>query len=344
MIIFLLYGCLSDKNDAQVEFLQQVVNENITTGYRTVYEQTQYLSEQIDAYCVAPNNDLTHLRSVWWSTRESFKHLDYTQFGPYFEPPERAGPQLDFWPVRSSSIDDVLVSDLNLDATIFHSYGASIKGFPALEYLLFAPIDTSTSRYCEYIQTIGKDLIFQSNIVYNYWNPLDGDYLNKRLSPDGARVTKDSLNDVRAELVNQIGHTLADIRSLKLQKPMGLQVGSPQPDLLESRYSARSLMDIHDNIMGITRLFLGSTTTPGLVNDPTLEGIDFSSEFEIRSNRIIQHTLQLHQSGSLEETILIEPEQIELLSDEIGYLQQLVQEDIILAMSLWLTFNDSDGD
>jgi predicted lipoprotein len=344
MMILLLYGCLSDQNEAHVEFLQKLVNENITKGYLKVYEETQVLDEQIKDYCIQPTNDLTQLQSVWWSTRESFKQLDYAQFGPYFEPPERAGPQLDFWPLRSSSIDDVLLGDLNLEESVFHSYGASIKGFPALEYLLFGSVDTNSARYCEYIQAIGNDLVFQSNILYNYWNPSDGEYLNKRLSPDGSNVTTDSINDVRAELVNQIGHTLADIRTLKLQKPMGLQVGSPQPDLLESRYSARSLMDIHDNIIGIKRLFLGLDTTLGLVHDPTLEGIDFSSEFETRADQCLTHILQLHQSGSLEETILIEPEQVEILSDEIGYLQQLVQEDIILAMSLWLTFNDSDGD
>ena len=254
MMILLLYGCLSDQNEAHVEFLQKLVNENITKGYLKVYEETQVLDEQIKDYCIQPTNDLTQLQSVWWSTRESFKQLDYAQFGPYFEPPERAGPQLDFWPLRSSSIDDVLLGDLNLEESVFHSYGASIKGFPALEYLLFGSVDTNSARYCEYIQAIGNDLVFQSNILYNYWNPSDGEYLNKRLSPDGSNVTTDSINDVRAELV------------------------------------------------------------------------------------------QLHQSGSLEETILIEPEQVEILSDEIGYLQQLVQEDIILAMSLWLTFNDSDGD
>ena len=44
------------------------------------------------------------------------------------------------------------------------------------------------------------------------------------------------------------------------------------------------------------------------------------------------------------ESMLIDPSSIDELSTRLAFLQEHIQEDILLALSLWLTFNDADGD
>ena len=41
--------------------------------------------------------------------------------------------------------------------------------------------------------------------------------------------------------------------------------------------------------------------------------------------------------------MLIDPSSIEELSTRLAFLQEHIQEDVLLALSLWLTFNDADG-
>ena len=48
--------------------------------------------------------------------------------------------------------------------------------------------------------------------------------------------------------------------------------------------------------------------------------------------------------GSLEDSMLIDPSSIEELSTRLAFLQEHIQEDVLLALFIWLTFNDADGD
>jgi predicted lipoprotein len=144
-------------------------------------------------------------------------------------------------------------------------------------------------------------------------------------------------------LVNQLGHSIADIRTLKLQKPIGESIGSPQFENMESRFSHRSLMDIHDNIVGIQTVFNGNNSN-GLVKYTQANNMELAEEFNNRSQHCIELIQTMNQQGTLEEAILIDTQQIGILSDSLGYLQQFIQEDMLMSLSLWLTFNDSDGD
>lgn len=69
-----------------------------------------------------------------------------------------------------------------------------------------------------------------------------------------------------------------------------------------------------------------------------------TDEFDLYLLESLQAIDALDTQGSLENAMIIDPNGVKDLSERLGFLQLHIQEDILLALSLWTTFNDADGD
>ena len=76
---------------------------------------------------------------AWWRAQGAWKRSEVFAFGPYREFPLRLGPQIDFWPARTEQVEELIAGDAELSAEALSSLGASARGMPVVEYLLYAP-------------------------------------------------------------------------------------------------------------------------------------------------------------------------------------------------------------
>jgi predicted lipoprotein len=290
-------------------------------------------------------------QDAWWAARSPWKRSDVFAFGPYSELPERFGPKLDFWPGRPDTVLEVLDSDGALDADGLALLGAPAKGFTALEYLLFEPeLDlveafASVPRRGEYAVALAADLGWQARALADAWAPDGGNFLAELVDGGRGSTRYPTLNAALGEVVNRIGYTLENDRLEKLGPPLGDTAdGTPQPELVESPWSGRSLEDLRDNLRGIELLFRGDSSLGVLsLNDYLrFRGRNLLPQFD---HHFATAVAALDAVGApLGQAVVDSPNDVRKLMTALQSLQRFFQADVINALSLTVGFNDNDGD
>lgn len=290
------------------------------------------------------DEDLSRVQQAWREARRPWKETEVFKFGPVVDEPLRYGPKIDFWPARPDSVDAVLAGTESIDPD---GLGAAAKGLPAVEYLLFATgardgFRESARRY-EYLEVLIDDLIAQSQALADAWDPEGGDYQRELVEAGRGSSTYDTLSMALSEVVNRMGFTVENIRADKLGAGIAPD-GTPQPEKLESRFSARSISDIRDNLRGIELLFFGDPEAGVLALDDYLQHRGFRlagrMRVELDGSRAALARINLPLSVAIEEN----QDLVRAAIDRLAGLQRLIQVDVIGALSLNVRFNDNDGD
>ncbi|MBX2799646.1 MAG: imelysin family protein [Myxococcales bacterium] len=317
-----------------------------TSHYATFAERALTMSEATDALCADPTaTTLEAARQAWWSTREPWKRAELVKFGPTEEFPERLGPKLDFWPVSEEAVEELVASTDPVAAADFGRQGASRRGLPVVEYLLWSGGEdtlaglTATPRRCDAAAGAATDVASSASTLLTTWQT---PWTGRLTAPaDDPSDTYDTEQDVLDEWVNRMAFTVENIRLTKLGKPLGDGTG-PQLDALESRFSGRSLQDARDALDGVAHAWRGGVDEAGngvedLVTDPALTE-EVSSLIEIASTRLGE------VPEPLSTTLTVEPEVVQRAQDALRILQVAIQVDLAQELSVTVTFNDNDGD
>jgi len=270
--------------------------------------------------------------------------MEVFAFGPFQDEPLRLGPKIDFWPVRTDAIEQLLQGMQPLERD---TLGAPQRGLPAIEYILFRP-DAATilsdgSRACEYLEFLADDLLHHAEDMRTAWDPTGQNFLGELISPTGASFS--DRHAALSEVANRMAFTIEDIRADKLGAPLGETTGgSPLPDNVESRFSARSIGDIRDNLLGIEWLYFGTGVdgSVGLSFYSKERGQDFDAAFaaHLRDARVALDAIP----EPLTEAVSTSPAKVAAAIETLAAFQRLLQVDIIGALALTPRFNDNDGD
>ncbi|MGC6508835.1 MAG: imelysin family protein [Myxococcota bacterium] len=340
-MIFLFLSCTY--TDLYETVLHSLGDTVFLPNYSNVSIRSGELEKEIVSYCESPETyPLDSVQMAWRHAREPWKKMEFLNIGPFKEP-NRLGYQIDFWPVRVETLEEVLYGQETLSNDTILDFPAATKGFPAIEWLIFSEIDRSRPRFCQFLEATAYDLHYHTTELYNAWRPEEGNYLS-HLTEAGEGKDYQTAKDAMTEIVNKLGHSIANIRALKLVKPLGDAQGIVQSELLESRYSQDSLRDIRSNLKGIANVYYGMESGLGVKNLIPVDKIHITNDFELYLSESLEAIDALDTRGSLEETMLIDPSGVDYLSARLEALQSFIQIDLLLALSFLSTFNDSDGD
>ena len=310
--------------------------------------ELQRLSAEL---CAVPSTQsLEAAQSAWWALRAPWKWAEVFAFGPYLEP-VRIGPMIDFWPARPDSVNEVLAGTEALTPEFAAALGASAKGLPALEYLLYEPgVDLiaayqTTPRRCEYLLAIAAELTARLRELRAAWDPAAGGYLNELLRAGRGSSVYDTLRMALADMVVRMAATVELARLDKLGRPNGATTGGiPQPDKVESPFSGRSLEDIRDNLRGLEFLYFGDEAN-GTV------GLDWylRSRGKFLGRRLRQRFDDSYAAldavpEPLIEAVAGDPASVDAAIATLGELQAAFQVEIAGALSLSVGFTGNDGD
>lgn len=341
-IPFLLTACAGtpDPATANPEPLE-ALSQHVADTYALFADRTDRLERATASFCVALSPEtLAESQAAWWEAREPWKRSEIVNFGPVVEYPERLGPQIDDQPINERAIEDLVEETEPLD---FGAMGSATRGFPVLEYLLWSDGSlealAESPRRCQLLSGGAADLHGNAARLLDVWQR---DWQAQVAGQDASEgVLWASPQEVVDEWVNRMAFTVENIRVTKLGKPAGDKAGGePQPDTLESRLSARSLMDARDALQGVSDVWSGREGQPGLsglVGDAELIA-RLSASLETASQRLAA------VPETLEQTIQSQPEQVAQAQAPLQELQVLIQVELAQELNVTITFNDNDGD
>jgi len=345
-------GCAAEgSGDTRRELLESWSLELIIPAYADLEARSQALASSLDALCSAPAQPaLDAARTAWSAAREPLKRAEVFNFGPYSRPEFRIGPQLDSWPARPDTVEELLAGTGPVDAATVATLGVWHKGLPVIEYLLYpqnadASAQLADPRRCEYLESVGTELVARAGELRLAWAPEGSDFAGQLSGAGRTSAAFRSLRDAFSEVVNRMGFTVENVRRDKLGAPLGTGAGgTPQPDAAESRFSGRSIRDILDNLVGLELLYFGdpSRNLAGLQRYASERGQNFDAQMTAALSASRAALLEIDMP--LTAAVASEPDRVQAASDRLGELQSLLQVDMISALGLTLSFNDNDGD
>lgn len=306
-------------------------------------DEAAALPPAVRAACAAPSPDLdAAVDMAWRHTHNEWSVTAAFVIGPVVEQMQ-VGP-LDFWPVRSDTVDDaVAAAPAAVDAAYVDSRGTSAKGLPALEYLLYADPAALTGTRCSYAAALADDIVERTAAIADAW-PAQAEAF-KSAGDSGSPYT--STQAAVDALVNATIENLYAMVKSKLDRPLGNLTGSPvDVSLVESRYSDNSLTDLRCNLDGFALVYLGADLKSG--GAPGLGALvaDRDPELDVRI------TDQLQIAGDalaaipppLSRALADDPSLVQTARDEIDTLRRYIKLDVAQLLNVTLSISDNDGD
>lgn len=346
LICTALAGCEELVNPRR-EALESLTSHAVLPLLEDFEQKSEALAESAQALCDFPEADrLEAARDAWKAARAPWKQSEVLSFGPHTLSPWRLAPQIDFWPTRVDDIEAVLNGEVALTGDeALSEVGASGRGFSAVEYLLFASDEPSAfgegERRCDYLIAASADLHARARELHEAWR----DEFAAELT-DQAGEHYANLDEAFGELVNNLAFTVEVVRDDKLGRPLGRKTDDvPQPELVESRFSQRSIADSIDVLRGIESIFEGS------YGDAQGKGLLFVLH---ERHRDLDGQLALHMDNAkdaleaidapLDAAVVDDPEAVAAAMAALRKLLVFFQVDVAQALGVTVTFGGADGD
>jgi predicted lipoprotein len=309
------------------------------------------LSREADAFCADPDDaGRARVREAWDAARASWEQAEVLSFGPQTLSPWRLSSQLDFWPARPDSVEELLAGDMDLSSPdALEHVGAATKGLPVLEYVLYGDGTsadalggaTPEERRCQYLRALGVDLHARASDLLEVWETEFAADLTLEEGPG----RYESVNQAFGEVVNNLAFTVEVARDEKLGRPLGSSAREPKPEAVASRFSDRSIDDLRDNLRGIEAVFTGAygeQRGPGvsaLLGDrEQVEQAVFDTHLQLAYDAL--DGIQL----PLREAVVDERSHVTAAMDALRELLIYLQVDLTQSLTVTVTFGGADGD
>lgn len=355
-----LVGCSAPVEDdtAQRAVVRDLANLVMLPWQSEVAVGAATVKTTIAAFCDAPTDtNLNAAQAAWRAARVPWKQAEMLRFGPAED--LRIGSAIDFWPVRPDSIE-LAISSAPEPITAEHiaSLGTSSKGMPALEYLLFDPtggnatilvslggMDTAATRRCAYARALGEAFAIDAAALEAAWSPTGGGFVDQVANAGTGSTTFTSGQNAVARVVNLLNASLQATNENKLGGPLGLNTGSPDALLVESRFSDHSIADLLDNLHGVEDVYLGRH------GDKSGQGLTVL--VSARSSAIdtaVKQALAEAQAkvsaipSPLRTSVTDHPDSVTAAHAAIRALRIRLSTDVASVLGVSILLNDNDGD
>lgn len=326
-----------------------LVQDVAVPRHLALVESTTALATALDV-CAAPTADaIAAAQTAWRRSARDWAALEPFGYGPAME--QHIDADLWFWPTRTDAIDELVASDVVLDAALVDGLGAASKGLPAIEAQLFDatggdvaarfdPADPAGARRCTLVHELAVDAAEQADTLATAWQESFAGTLS---TPGGDNELYPDESAALGELANGVFAMLQVIDDAKLSKPFGAKAGgTPQPELVEAPHADASLDQIAANLATVRALYVGEGDGLGLDDlvlarapmlDATIvDGLD-DADAKIAA---IPPPLRTAISGARPG--------VQAGIDAIKVLRRAFTTDLAQQLGITVTLSDNDGD
>lgn len=314
---------------------------DIATGYAELVSDSGALQQQANRFCPAGDNgnaggaDDVDLQQAWLQAFQAWQRVRFVDFGPIEK--DNMAWQMQFWPDSKNLIarktDIWLKGEQSINGVSIAADGVAVKGFPALEYILFDPRVTESKRAlpadrsCMLLQAISSHLHSNAVSLQTDWVHFEQHFLSR---PEYAQTT------VKAAM-----HALDIIQQKRLAAPMGLDDnGRRNPYIADAWRSESSLAAIKATLTGLQLYFLPAFAE--LMQEHELEPL--AAQFRAQ----LSATVERLDGMPAAMAPLLETDEgyrsLQLLYIDVDRLATLLNGTIANELGIIRGFNSSDGD
>lgn len=310
----------------------------IAGGYEALADSSRNLEQAADRFCAAPSanpHERARLESAWADAFFDWQRVRFVDFGPVKQ--DSLSWQLQFWPDPKNLVGKKVRArfdgDQPISAESIAADSVAIKGFPAVEYLLFdeqfeqSPNALPASRSCALLTAITAHIRDNSDRLVADW---------ARFRPHFVEQDRYADDTVRAAM-----HALELMKDRRLGAPMGAAgKGRRNPYLSDAWRSGQSMTALKTSLEGIRDMFL-----PGLaLRLDSEQGQTLYQRFSRQLAAAIERLDSLSHDISplLDDTAGYR--QLQLLLLDIERLNTQLSGSIAPELGVVKGFNSSDGD
>ncbi|WP_048305584.1 imelysin family protein [Halomonas sp. PR-M31] len=297
--------------------------------YQALQNESTALADTLQEGCQNPDT----IRDAWLAAYKAWQRVRYVDFGP-IEQRSRAW-QLQFWPDRKNliarKVDAWLKAPNPPTPEQVAADSVALKGFPALEYLLFESengneVPLESPQGCALAGAIGQHLATTTQALNQDWQAFEEHYL----STEGYTETT----------VESALHGLQILDDKRLAEPMGLRGKSRNGYLADAWRSSESIALIAASLAGLEQSFLPGAQA--LLQQESEAELGQELEETLSETRALAESLPSGLAPALEDEQAYKG--LQRLYVQVEQLRQLMEYKIAPALDIKQGFNSSDGD
>lgn len=256
-----------DSNPGAVTVLEHTATHVIARNYARLADATDRLAGQLAALEERPvAENVIAARAAWRAARADWETGEAHLFGPVDT--DGHDPAMDSWPIDLRELAGLIDGDAPLDAAAVGGLDGDVKGFHAIEYLLWQqPVaegresaETAAARLADaprqraLLASLGADLDDHAAAMAAAWQGDDGHA--RQLAAAGTPDSRlyPAVRGALQELAEGMDAIADELAAAKLGEPLE----SGRPDGVESPYARNTRADMRHNVVGIRNLWLGS--------------------------------------------------------------------------------------
>ena len=270
----------TEKSQAELEtqVIQNITENVIVATYANLRDETKELARLAEVLRLNPTaENLEAVQKKWKEARIPWESTEGFLFGPV----DSLGvdPAIDSWPLSKVDLDLILTERPQITADFVRGLGTDVQGFHTAEYLIFGDgevtntktISEMTAAQLSYLTAATVVLAEQTEKLYQAWtvrhDPSVATSLPYRaylLNPNLDNDFYPSRKAVLQEFVQGLIKIAVEVGKGKLSDPLGGDLSSADPSLVESQFSWNSLTDFQNNMMSIRNVYMGGYRTAGV--------------------------------------------------------------------------------
>ncbi len=286
---------VADKTQADLEtkVIQSITENVVVATYVHLRDETKELARLAKVLVANPTDEnLKAVQTKWKEARVPWESTEGFLFGPV----DSLGvdPAIDSWPLSKVDLDLILKERPNITADFVRGLGTDVQGFHTAEYLIFGdgevtntkPVSEMTEAQFNYLIAVTAVLAEQTEKLHQSWTvrhdpsvASSKPYSHYVLNPSLDNDFYPSRKAVLQEFVQGLIKIAVEVGKGKISDPLGGDLASADPSLVESQFSWNSLIDFQNNMMSIRNIYLGGYRTKGLglsdlvvLKNPALDG------------------------------------------------------------------------
>lgn len=355
LVISLGISCSDDENATgssssydRDALLANWADNYILPGFGKLSEETQQLETTVQDFVNDPNAaNLDSFRESYKSANRAYQRIAFIAIGPVEE--SDFVLNLNTYPTDVTALEENVSQgsyELDLPAS------RDVKGFPALDYLLYEGGDQAVLQrfqsidYQQYAVDVVNDINLRAIAVEEDWGAFRDDFVANNGSSSTASTDK---------LVNDfIEYYERFLRAGKLGIPLGVFSGNEQPQTVESYYNPSFSNELAIVSLQAHQAFFNGFDFEGNIDgaglDDSLDTIQDGCDCELLSGIINAQFDAAEQSivplDNFRSAIEAPGSATQLLEayDELQALVPLFKVDMVQNLSIAIDYVDADGD
>ncbi len=263
--VSILSGCKKPASDSPVSNTTteaQVLNDFAATlanpNYQDIQARAGLLNQAAQSLSTNPNSaNLTAAQLAWRNVRVAWEQCEGYLFGPVED--FNYDPSTDTWPLDKSSLDSLVGSKSPLTLAVIDSLPFSLKGYHAIEYIIFGQGGTRTvsqlnARDFQYLLSLTQSLYNTTTALRNSWDPAQQNFSAQVINAGNGSTRFSSRKAVFLTIVGSMSDICNEVANEKMQDPLKARDST----LDESSFSHNSTADFKNNIIGVQNAYLAT--------------------------------------------------------------------------------------